>query len=205
MLSRLAQNAAYFFAEKDVIKKEDIKIYAYGYEILFSEAINWIITIIISIATKSVLKTIVYMISFMQLRESIGGFHAKTHLGCIIISTVVYVLCLFLWSYTPYEWHRVIIVSGLILHLILVLAIAPVEHPNKPFSEKEAVRFRKKGCILSLIYIDISLLLMMLPWNICSVYSYAVLLGLLSASVSMEIEYLRQTEEPAELAKFKKA
>lgn len=192
MLSRLAQNAAYFFAEKDVIKKEDIKIYAYGYETLFSEVISWIITAIIAIATKSVLETMVYMISFMQLRESIGGFHAKTHLGCIIISTVVYVVCLFLWFYTPYEWHRVIIVSGLILHLIFVLAIAPVEHPNKPFSEKEAIKYRKRGCILSFVYSSISLMLIILPWSICSVLSYAIVLGLLSASVSMTTEYLRQ-------------
>ena len=57
MLSRLAHNAAYFFAEKNVIKKEDIDIYAYGYEILFSETISWIIAGIIAIATKSVLLT----------------------------------------------------------------------------------------------------------------------------------------------------
>lgn len=195
MLSRLARNAAYFFAEKDVIKKEDIKIYAYGYEMIFSEVISWIITAIIAIAAKSVLETIAYMICFMQLRESIGGFHAKTHLGCIIISTVVYVMCLALLYYTPFEWYKMIIISGLILHLILVLAIAPVEHPNKPFSENEAIKYRKRGCVLSFAYSSISLILIILPWDICSVYSYAVLLGLLSASVSMAVEYLRQKKE----------
>ena len=192
MLSKIAQNAAYFFVEKNFVKKEDEKIFAYGCEIFLSEGINWLITIIIAIATRSIAETALYMIAFVQTRESIGGFHAKTHLGCIVISTVVYVICLFLIYSTPQNFYWSIMVGILLLHNGAVFKIAPIEHPNKPFSDNEKIRFRKKGRFLSSIYSGISILLMIVPLEICQRLSYSILLGLISASVSMVAEYMIQ-------------
>lgn len=192
MLSGMAHNVAYFFAEKNVIEKEDVEVYAYGYEILFAEAINWLIAAVIAIATGSILITAVYMLSFMQLRESIGGFHAKTHTGCIALSTVVYAICLWLVYVIPESFYIPITAVGLAIHNISVFILAPVEHPNKPLSDKEVKRYRKRGRILSIVYSVVCIVLVLIQKSFLTGYGLAVLLGMLSASVSMDAEYILQ-------------
>lgn len=193
MFSRLAWNLACFFVEKNIIKSEEKEIYAYGYEIIISETINWIITIIIAIFTKKIIETAVYMLAFMRLRGALGGFHAKSHMGCIVISALVYVLCLYIINKTPINIYWILIVGGLLLHMGLVIKIAPVAHPNKPFiNEREYLKFKKKSYKLSFIYCGICIMLFLSTLYILKIYSYCILLGMLSASISMLIEYIRQ-------------
>ncbi|MEE1012987.1 MAG: accessory gene regulator B family protein [Clostridia bacterium] len=193
MLSRLAHNVASFFVQKGLIKKEDREIYVYGFEVLISEAINWLICITIAIATGKILETIFYMIAFMHLRETLGGFHAKSHYGCIIISTLVYAACLWLICMTPAEWYVILAVVGLLIYLLQVYLVAPVAHPNKPFTSGNEIRvFRKRSIRNSLIYCGVCVILMILPWEVSRLLSYCVLLGMLTASISMMVEYAIQ-------------
>ena len=195
MISKIAQRMAYFFAEKKFIKPEEKDIYSYGYEIMISETINWVITFVIAVITQRIMETFFYMLAFMRLRGALGGFHAKSHLGCIVISTAVYVVCLFILYGTPINAYWILAVVGLILHIGLVFAIAPVAHTNKPFVNKEEYfKFRKKSYRLSVIYAIVCLVLMTFQWEIFKIYGYAILLGMLSASISMLIEHIKQKE-----------
>lgn len=196
MISKSAQRLAYFFVEKNVIRPEDKEVYAYGYEILISETINWLITIIIAVLTRSIAETVVYMLVFIHLRGAVGGFHAKSHLGCIVISTVVYLICLLIIHQTPMNIYFILMMIGLLYHMGSVLAIAPVAHPNKPFvSHTEFLKFRKKSCLLSLIYGATCIILIILPIGVLKIYGYCILLGMLSASISMTIEYILQKQK----------
>lgn len=193
MFSRLARRLAYFFVEKNIIKSEEREVYAYGYEIMISETVNWIITIIIAVFTRTIVETFVYMLAFMRLRGALGGFHANSHVGCIIISTAVYILCLCIIYKTPMDVYWILIIMGVILHTSLVLAIAPVAHPNKPFiDERECLKFRKKSYRLSFIYGSICVILFLSLQQVLKVYSFCILLGMLSASISMLVEYIKQ-------------
>lgn len=193
MLSRYAQNVASFFVRHGFIQKDDEEIYAYGYELLISGIINWTICIIIAIATHTIMETLFYTIVFIHFRETLGGFHAKSHWGCIVLSTVVYVLCLFIILMTPPMLHYALSIIGILIHLILVYFIAPVAHPNKPFSSLREIQiFRKRSCRLSLIYSLICIVLMVLPWEFCKLLSYCIMLGMLTASISMMVEFVIQ-------------
>ena len=193
MFSRLAWNLAYFFVKTNIIKSEEKEIYAYGFEIMISETVNWIITIIIAIFTGKIIETVVYMLAFMRLRGALGGFHASSHTRCIVISALVYVLCLYIINKTPINIYWILIGGGLLLHMGLVIKIAPVAHPNKPFiNEREYLKFKKKSYKLSFIYCGICIMLFLSPLYILKIYSYCILLGMLSASISMLVEYMRQ-------------
>lgn len=193
MISQLAQRLAYFFVEKNIIQAEEKEVYAYGYEIMISEIINWIITIIIVLFTGKIIETFVYMLAFMRLRGALGGFHANSHIGCIVISTVVYIICLYIIYQTPINIYWILIIAGLVLHMGLVFAIAPVAHTNKPFvNEAECLKFRKKSHRLSIIYGTICIIFLLSPLYMLKSYSYCILLGMLSSSISMVVEYIRQ-------------
>lgn len=89
MIAKLAKSTAYFFVEKQVVKKEDEEVYAYGMELLYSSILNIVLAVIIAVATNTVFPTLAFLITFIILRQYIGGYHAKTHLGCMSILAVV--------------------------------------------------------------------------------------------------------------------
>lgn len=193
MLSEFARNITYFFVKKNLIKKDESEIYKYGCEILLAEIINWLITAVIAIFTHTILESAVYMLVFIQMREAIGGFHAKTHMGCTVLSAIVHIVFVFLIIKTPMDLYWILVTAGIVLHMVLVLLAAPVAHPNKPFTdEREYVKFKRRSYGLSVLCSLISVLLMIMTYEICRVFSYCIMLAMLSASISMMVEYIIQ-------------
>ncbi len=193
MISKISKRLAYFFVKKNYITKKDFDIYSYGYEIIIAEVINWLVTVVIMLLTGTILETIVYMYVFIQLRESMGGFHANSHTGCIVISNVVYILVLFIIKYMPLNMYMPFIAIGLVIHFIITLSIAPIAHVNKPFiNSNERLKFKKKSYKLSIIYCVICLVCLITSYGILPVLSLCIILGMLSTCLSMLVEYIRQ-------------
>lgn len=192
MLSKFAQNVALFLCRKNLIKNHKIDVYAYGFEILFSEIINWFITLIIAIYTNTVIETAIYMFVFINMREVQGGYHCKSHIGCIITSTLVYLLYIFMLFYTSGNYIINISLLGLVFNLIIVFMVAPVEHPNKPIRTEDLNRYRKLSIKNSCLYSAIAIVLILLQYKFTIKYGYSIFIAQVTASVSMLIEYFRQ-------------
>ena len=65
MIAKLAKSTAYFFVEKQVVKKEDEEVYAYGMELLYSSIMNIAVAVMISIITNTVFPTSAFLITFI--------------------------------------------------------------------------------------------------------------------------------------------
>lgn len=191
MIAKLAKSTAYFFVEKQVVKKEDEEVYAYGIELLYSSILNIALAVIIAIITNTVYPTATFLTTFIVIRQYIGGYHAKTHLGCMSIFAVV--LCCFavLSRYIPAECEVWISMLSVILSIFLILKFAPVEHPNKPLSDKEKSRLRKDG-IISAFTVFI-LVLVMSVFTSTRRYGMYISLGQLTASTAMLCEIIKHT------------
>ena len=96
MLEKLAKSAARFFVAQNIVKSEYQEIYAYGMEILLSTMVNGIIVLIISILSDTVLPSLIFFTAFIVMRSSAGGYHAKTHIGCMLILIAVHLSFIFL-------------------------------------------------------------------------------------------------------------
>lgn len=95
MLEKLAKSAARFFVAQNIVKSEYQEIYAYGMEILLSTMVNGIIVLIISILSDTVLPSLIFFTAFIVMRSSAGGYHAKTHIGCMLILIAVHLSFIF--------------------------------------------------------------------------------------------------------------
>ena len=191
MIAKLAKSTAYFFVEKQVVKKEDEEVYAYGMELLYSSILNIALAVIIAIITNTVYPTAAFLTAFIVMRQYIGGYHAKTHLGCMSILAAV--LCCFavLSRYIPTECEILISMPAIGLSMFLILKFAPVEHPNKPLTDKEKSRLRKSG-IISAFTVFI-LVLIMSVFTSTRRYGMYISLGQLTASTAMLCEIIKYT------------
>ena len=101
MLSRLAKSTTHFLVCKGISEREDEEVYAYGTELLYSAVLNILLAVIISLITDTLLPTFLFMLPFIIIRQCIGGYHAKTHIGCMAILGTVLIVFFQIVRYLP--------------------------------------------------------------------------------------------------------
>ncbi|MCC8042433.1 MAG: accessory gene regulator B family protein [Oscillospiraceae bacterium] len=196
MLSRFAKSTVHFFVKRNIIESEDEEVYAYGTELLYSAVLNILLAIIISIITNTFYPTFLFMLSFVVIRQYIGGYHAETHIGCMSILGVLLIVFSQFIRFVPSE--AVILISMILTAISVAFTImfAPVEHPNKPLSKKEKNNLRKRG-IIAVIVIAILIIVLSMSeiTKRCGMY---ITLGMFTASIAMlcqVIKYCIKKEE----------
>lgn len=193
MIAKLAKGTAHFFSEKNIVKQEDEEIYAYGMELLYSSIFNILLAVLISVVTNTFLPTTVFIVTFIILRQYIGGYHAKTHFGCMTIFVVVLIIFSILAKHTPINFEIPVSVVIDVISIILVILFAPVEHPNKPLSDNDKMRLRKKGIFC--IFVISVIITAMITFSITRRYGMYISIGIFTSSIAMVSEILKQRED----------
>lgn len=191
MIHRLSESIASFYGKKADYSDEKIEVCTYGLEIIISDLIVFSIAILMSIITKTFIDTVLLLGTFILLRHQLGGFHASSHLRCNIIFFIAYILAIAAIKYVPTETIKYLVIIVGVLSEIIAFIYAPVEHPNRPVSERKKVKFKKKGMILLTLFWMISIVLTVLFSGI-ERYALSIILGIFYLSVSIVSEFYRQ-------------
>lgn len=141
--------------------------------------------LIMGIITGSGWETCIYLSVFCGLRRFCGGYHARTQRGCRCASFLTYLVFLFgsrmfekidtvFWGWT------------LVLYMFCflnVLCLAPVEHPNKPLTDVDRKRNRKRSLVGTIL---LGCLIMLTNHKLPKV-SFAILVTLIEVALLMII------------------
>lgn len=155
MLQQLAVNLTDYLVRKNAAKQEDREIYIYGFEALLSTLVNTVLVVIAGILLGILTETIIYLIGFAILRVYCGGYHAKTHKGCIATFCLIYSSAMALVNYFPPEYSGSFSVAVGVLSYLFILKFAPIEHKNRPFVGNEFSAFRKVARIIGFLEVSI--------------------------------------------------
>lgn len=145
------------WCKRGVISPNDESIYRYGLELLMSTAVNLLCLIGISILLKEKLFWISYLASFIPCRIFGGGYHAQTHLGCILFTIGLYLLAIFSARLVPTNSAPIVCIAITVFLLVTVFALAPVSAHNKPLMPCERKKYRKIALLISLAIFLLSL------------------------------------------------
>lgn len=129
---------------------DEKEVYAYSIEVLLSLLINLAILSIAAYILNKELELLIFIIFLSGLRTFAGGYHAKTHLECFIISLSIFLISAMSSTYLK-QFGETILVSGIIFSTFMVFWRAPSETENKPLSKNE----RKKYKVISRIIVVI--------------------------------------------------
>lgn len=171
MIVSLSKYISNFLNEKKVVSEEDIPVYQYGFEIIISTILGFLIVLGIGILLNMKLLSMLYYIIFVFMRQLTGGYHADTYLKCNLIfgflSFVTMGITKLAVNTRQYNLIFYLILMGISLAVIWVYS--PIENKNKPLDEKQ----KKKNHILSCIY---SCVLSVIN---CILFKYAVKISIL--------------------------
>jgi len=182
MIARLSKRMASFFVRNEVIKSEDEEVYEYGLQLLLSTVFNGIIAFILAIISGTVLQCTCYLVVFILLRKSAGGFHAKTHFGCCFILAVALSLFILFIKFVPNEVYGIVAAIVVTFSVVIILMFAPLEHENKPISDRDKNRLRKNSIIYAVLFAILVFVLFIAKLKMIMI---CVALAMFTASSSM--------------------
>ncbi|MHB8963652.1 MAG: accessory gene regulator ArgB-like protein [Saccharofermentanales bacterium] len=183
MIARMSRKVAAVFIDKSIIQSADREIYAYGFEMLFATALNFLTVAVLAIISHTILESSLYCLGFIPMRAVAGGFHAKTHLRCLFILVITFLVFIAIIRNCPAEFINPITQISIAVSSVIVFLFSPIEDENKPLTPDEHQKYRT---ISRLGIAACSILILLLTVFLKeSVILLSVSLGLLSACLSL--------------------
>ena len=143
MISAIADRISEEMLHEGLILEEDRELYQYGFFLLISRGIFFVIAGIAGALVGNLWDSIFFYILFFFLRGYAGGLHADREAVCLFSTTA----SLFLAAKIIFCLRRgnyVILSCGvLVVCSALVLLIAPLDSDSKPLGESEMRHYRK--------------------------------------------------------------
>ena len=145
--------------EMPEVDDERAEIIEYGLHLLIGELPKTFIILGLSYLLGVFKLTLLTVLLLMPYRASSGGFHLKTHIGCIVGTTLIYCGVAKISSYIIFYNQiikYIIILSVWIFGMIMIHLYAPADTENVPILSKKE---RKQKKIQPYIFLSIALLI----------------------------------------------
>ena len=191
MLSECANRMADILSNNRIIKPEDKEIYVYGLDALISTFINLIVIAALGIILGVFAETVVFVLAFAVLRVYAGGYHAKTHIGCIAAFISIYLVSMALQYFTPDYLIKIPTVILALLSTAAIFIMAPIEHKNRPFEGDEYQRFKRISRIvagLEALIVLIGIVIIPIDYHLMYCISLAMVNVVLILAIAKKIE-----------------
>lgn len=157
MLYRISQGIVRTWLREQIIPDECSEAYVYGVQLLLSTLINIICIAVISALAALPLAWIPFLVGFVPLRVSAGGFHAKTPLRCFITFCGAYLIFVALVLHLYDSGIRLTILINSIVTVLAVYLCSPIPASNKPLSDEEIPQKRMLSIVITSVLLLISL------------------------------------------------
>jgi accessory gene regulator B len=172
LISKKSRQLSEAMAKQGIIKPEDTAVYAYGLELIISTVISVAAVLILSAVFSRPLAGVLYLVAFIPLRSTAGGYHATRHLYCLITFSVSFMVLLLGAIYlSPYIKPLYLLIIS-VVNLIAVFILSPIGTPKKPMTDEKRRQNRKRSIIISIIFVLITASCFLLsPWFL-SLFTY---------------------------------
>lgn len=140
------------------ITDEEAEVILYGVQLIIGEIPKIILLFIVGILLGFWWQTFTAFLLILPYRSVTGGFHLKTHLGCIICTNLFYCGNAILSTYFTFSniYVKYVTIAAIaILSIICITKYAPADTVNVPILTKKERRNKK---IASYIILAINLL-----------------------------------------------
>ena len=190
MMARLIASLMTTLDKHDMIPEGEQDVYQYSLEVAFNAAVFWVMMIGLTLAFGRVLETVFYLGAFFFLRSAIGGYHASTHLCCLTLSAVLYLVFIGCCVLLKDVWLLTLLCCGAVT--LGIVWCAPVDHPNKPFGSTERQHYRQQSLLRVCIFLFFEIAVIAIGYK---EMAFCAVFGAIQAVVFMLIAYYLQTKE----------
>lgn len=190
MIEKLSVKISAFWVNGNVIQQDDAEIYEYGMQLVLSTIANVLLIMLISVIVRLPLVWLPFLIAFIPLRTTAGGYHARTHFFCILsFCTTFFIFIMLIKTFTFFSTEIYLSICA-VGSLALIFGMSPVQASNKPLTKDEAVRNRTKSLVIATFFMIPMILAIAIP-ALKGEYIAAFYSGELSAALSLVVAKMR--------------
>lgn len=189
MIHKFAQMVADFLCNNDTIKEEEKDIYVYGYEIIISNIVNFLIILSVGLLLHQVIDGFLFYIVFIITRQYCGGYHANTYLKCnILFGTLCLVTLCF--SNMLYDTSFISLFILFLIYVGCILEYAPIDNEHKKISAEDKKKYRRISIWISILWSAVDIVL----YYTAKKYAITLTITLVIIAMLMVIEINRRKE-----------
>lgn len=118
----------------------------FGLELIITQIILLIIITGCGLYLDMILETIVFLITMVALRSYVDGYHASSFKGCMIITTMVYLVCML-----SYKLINIVIIVLIILFSLKAFFTQKSSLSKKSINTSKILLMISVGCIVATI------------------------------------------------------
>lgn len=156
MISFKAKLMANFLCKNEIIKAKDKEVYSYGFELIISSVIGFLIIILLGIVFNKLQITLSFFFVFITTRTYTGGYHADSYLKCNLIFSSLILITLFLtYVINNYNTLDCQIIFSLV-YLITIFHFGVTDNESKKIKDIEKAKFKKRSIIIGIVWILIA-------------------------------------------------
>ena len=158
------------------IDEERELIINFGIKLIFGELPKVLILFIIGFLLNMGWQTILLFSLISPYRSFTGGFHLKTHLGCMITTSILYLGPIILSQYIQFPQDFIIyIFAGIIaiFSIFIITKYAPADTENMPILSKNERKIKKIKAYVALV-----ILLSIIIFSPYKQFSYMIIYGM---------------------------
>jgi accessory gene regulator B len=165
MIGKVSKKITSKLVEKSIINDTEKELYVYGFFVLLSQTLYFILSLIFGAILNIVLESVVFYVAFQFIRTSAGGIHASSELKCEVATSLSLFLCLGIVKLCDLYNLKIVIIILTIVATVFIFLLCPLDTPEKPLTSKEKKYFRKKSWIILLVILTIIALSFFLKIN----------------------------------------
>lgn len=169
--------------EMPEVDDERAEVINYGIQLIIGEIPKILLLFVVAFILKIGWLTVFAFFAILPYKKYSGGFHLKTHLGCIIGTCLFYFLTVYMSKYIVFEQayiKYIIILAIWIFSMIMVKLYAPADTENLPILSEKERRYKK---IMSYVTLTITLILAIIITN--NIISNILIIGTFLQTISI--------------------
>ncbi|WP_313755935.1 MULTISPECIES: accessory gene regulator B family protein [Tissierella] len=120
----------YCFSQS-TMDEDEAEIIFYGMKIIGTSILTSLIVILIGIIMGQAVSAVIYLGTLILLRRNVGGYHSKTYLGCLFITSLNFMIIVFLEKWLSNNLKEIIGIIFIIYATIKIYLSKPIVHKNR--------------------------------------------------------------------------
>lgn len=197
IIHKLALWFASYLVKNKLIEKASQDVYTYGFELILSATTNILLMALISIAFCCYYDWVLFLAAFIPLRTTAGGYHASSHLRCIMVGTIVYTILLLI-TQLHVNWAGTA-VAIVFISFLLILVLSPVEVQNKKLNTACRMKNRRLSVCFAIINMLMAMFIFFIDGFLAIFDIYFA--GVFAAALSMLAVKAKRQEKKRVLSK----
>ena len=165
------------------IDEEREMVINFGVRLIFGELPKILILFIIGFLLNMGWQTLLLFSLIAPYRSFTGGFHLKTHLGCMITTSILYLSPIIMAKYIQtFNSFIIYILAGIvaIFSIFIIAKYAPADTENMPILSRKERKTKKIKA-----YIALAILLLIIVFNPYKQFSYMIVYAMLLQNITV--------------------